>query len=320
MPDRAKLHFHVHRQWIWNGSSSLVTLKMNATWNGTLGANQGYSADGLGSIDPLTQTLTLTDNDFDGAVAQYHNSTGHSAWNASNPYNQFCISANGIPASSGYNGPGNAPVPSDGSSDPSLSVTSTGRAYLSRSMGFTTPDYSSVTPYAGGQRTMSDYCKNGTLVHTLDGPHNIIGCGVANPYIPPPCEASNQAPCGHLQGPDDPFGVRDPRRPGAVLLPRPPQTTKSCNGSPQGFALPPNAPEIPLAFDAGRVHGGGKAAVGANVGSGGMFDYQRYGLTGPNSGSNSAWVPASNFVVGVYMNGAGVPVPAMDVQGSIYSR
>ena len=72
--------------------------------------------------------------------------------------------------------------------------------------------------------------------------------------------------------------------------------------------------------DAGRVHGSGIAAVRANVGSGGRFDYQRHGLTGPNSGYNPAWIPASNFVAGVYSNGARISVPAMDFQGIIYSQ
>jgi hypothetical protein len=45
---------------------------------------------------------------------------------------------------------------------------------------------------------------------------------------------------------------------------------------------------------------------------------------GPNPtlrrGFNSAWTPASNFVVGVYMNGAGVSVVAMDAQGIAYAE
>ena len=94
--------------------------------------------------------LTISDTDFDGAVAQYHNSTGHSAWAASNPYNQFCQHATPLPASAGYGQISAQATPVDGLSDRSVVVSSYGRGYLSRSMGFTTPDYSSATPYSGG--------------------------------------------------------------------------------------------------------------------------------------------------------------------------
>lgn len=138
-----------YRQWIWDGGNPLFTLGMSATWSGNVGAAQSYSADGHGSIDPFASTLTLSDQDFDGAIAQYHNATGHSAWNATNPFNQFCISANSLPQSPNYVGPSNGSIPDDGSSDQSLVVDSYGRGYLSGAMGFTTPDVTSATPYAG---------------------------------------------------------------------------------------------------------------------------------------------------------------------------
>ena len=82
-----------------------------------------------------------------------------------NTYHQECVSSSPVAASAGYVDPfaTNNPVPpDDGSSDPSLTVTSTGRRFLSTAMGYTTPDYSSVTPYArstaSSQRGTSDYC------------------------------------------------------------------------------------------------------------------------------------------------------------------
>jgi hypothetical protein len=127
--------------------------------------------------------LTLSDHDFDGAVAQYHNSTGHSAWTPTNPYNQFCISANPLPQTANYSGPsiGPAGTVDDGSSDPSLSVESTGRVYLSRAMGYTTPQAGSATPYAA-RRTESTNptgCPPGTVA-VFQGPQ-LIGCVTAKP-------------------------------------------------------------------------------------------------------------------------------------------
>ena len=323
------------RRWVWNGSAPLYVMPVTYAYNGASGpgAPYGFAADGVGFLTPdgSAPGLTISDPDFDGAVAQYHNSTGHSSWAASNPYNQFCQHATPLPASAGYGQISAQATPVDGLSDRSVVVSSYGRGYLSRSMGFTTPDYSSATPYSGGHSRgllgrydNKDGCDIGYGWDTVTEKCLQYINDPPTPSQPPEpwdCDASSPQ-CGFVQtGGGDPFGYSGPRQFGfRAQVPMPPQTTKSCNGSPQGFAIPPNAPGIPLAFDAGRVHGGGKAAVGANVGSGGMFDYQRYGLTGPNSGYNSAWVPASNFVVGVYMNGAGVSVISMDAQGSIYSQ
>jgi len=148
------------RRWAWSGNSLLYTMPVTYSYNGAAGpgAPYGFGADGLGSItaDGSAPGLTISDVDFDGAVAQYHNNTGHSAWTASNPYNQFCQHATPLAASPHY-GQVTAAVPGDGSSDPSLTVTSSGRAYLSRSMGFTTPDNSSSMPYAPGSRRLSGF-------------------------------------------------------------------------------------------------------------------------------------------------------------------
>jgi len=144
------------RQWFWNNSTPLYTAQMTSA-GGNFRGLDGFSADGLGSITPdgSSPGLTISDNDFDGAVAQYHNNTGHSSWAASNAYNQFCQHANPLPASANYVGPNGNAVPSDTSSDASLTVSSVGRAYLSRAMGFTTPDYSSAMPYSSGTRRIS---------------------------------------------------------------------------------------------------------------------------------------------------------------------
>ena len=142
------------RQWAWDGANALFTAPVTLSYNGTpnVGTPSGYGADGFGTItaDGSSPGLTIADHDFDGAVVQYHNQTGHSAWAATNTYNQFCQHANPLPASR-YNSSPNAAFPGDGSSDPGLSVSATGRVYLSRSMGSTTPDFSSATPYASGQ-------------------------------------------------------------------------------------------------------------------------------------------------------------------------
>jgi YD repeat-containing protein len=140
------------RQWVWNDSRSLYTMHLSTT--GTIRGLDGFGADGHGSLTPdgSSPGLTLMDPDLDGAAAQYHNNTGHSTWTASNPYNQFCHHASPLAASANYVGPSANVPPDDGSSDPSLTVSSTGRAYLSRSMGFTTPDFSSATPYASSSR------------------------------------------------------------------------------------------------------------------------------------------------------------------------
>ena len=209
------------RQWMWNGSGALFTLSAPATWNGAIGGPTSYSADGLGSMAVANMALTLSDRNVDGAVAQYHNNTGHSSWNATNSYNQFCISANPLPASPAYSGPDNAVVPDDGSSDQSLVVSSYGRAFLSRSMGYTTPDYGSATPYSGGH-------PRGLLGRTDDTDGCPIGLGYAEvngvptclPFIGPPVEARPPLPpppwdcaasssqCGFLDTSDDPFGFR----------------------------------------------------------------------------------------------------------------
>src|SRR6202043_3921202 len=75
------------RQWFWNGKTPLFTNNMYS--NGLFKpAVNGYNADGLGSIPPsgASPGLTVTDTDFDGAVAGFHNTTGHSVWGANNPY------------------------------------------------------------------------------------------------------------------------------------------------------------------------------------------------------------------------------------------
>jgi YD repeat-containing protein len=152
------------RQWYWERGSPAYTASALGTGVKSL---DGYQADGLGVIlaGGGTPGLTISDLDLDGSFALRHNSTGHSAWYASNTYHQECVSSNPVAASSGYVDPfaANNPVPpDDGSSDPSLTVTSSGRGFLSSAMGYTTPDYSSETPYSRStsstRRGTSDYC------------------------------------------------------------------------------------------------------------------------------------------------------------------
>ena len=155
------------RYWVWNGSQPLYTMPVTVNNNGFagMGTPYGYSADGIGSIASDGSTgLTVGYPDLDGETAQLQNFTGHSMWTASNPYNQFCQHTTPLPATDAYVGPGNS-LPVDSTSDPSLTLTSTGRVYLSRSMGFTTPDYSSATPYSSARRGVQDYCKQGTDGH-----------------------------------------------------------------------------------------------------------------------------------------------------------
>ena len=144
----------LNRQWYWDRGKAMYTASAQLAGSPpTLGARvlDGYQADGIGIIPRAGYGFTISDLDFDGAVSQRHNSSGHSSWYASNYYHQECISTNPVPASSGYVGPDVATPPdqaSDDGSDPGLVIDSSGRAYLSRSAGLAIPDYSSATPYA----------------------------------------------------------------------------------------------------------------------------------------------------------------------------
>lgn len=136
------------RQWYWDRGKNLYTTTTHSPRQIV-----AFSADGMGYIGSGLNGggLTFVDRDFDGAIMQHHNGTGNSAWWASNAYHQECISANPVPASGGYQDLGN-PVPTEedpgSASGLSESLSSTGRVVLSRAAGFTTPDYSSSTPYA----------------------------------------------------------------------------------------------------------------------------------------------------------------------------
>ena len=135
------------RQWYYDQQSALYTASGLGSGTKTL---DGFQVSGIGTIPAGggSPGLTFSDVDFDGAVAEYHNSTGYSSWYASNPYHQECISANPIPSSPNYVGPAATVPPDDGSSDNAVTISSYGRGYLSRANGFLTPDYSSETPYA----------------------------------------------------------------------------------------------------------------------------------------------------------------------------
>lgn len=165
------------RQWFWDGKKPLFNVNLYPTGLFKAMVN-GYNADGLGSIavDGTSPGLTVTDSDFDGAISGYHNSSGHSAWGANNPYRQWCVGfTDTLGASSNYVGPNNVAPVDDSSSDTGFAVSSTGRVFLSSSMGYTTPDYSSATPYSSNSReTSSDEkpCNAGPPV----AEKSVIGC------------------------------------------------------------------------------------------------------------------------------------------------
>ena len=214
------------REWIWNGAKPLYTMAMNS--DGTINHLQAYGADGLGIIQG---SLTVADSDFDGAIAQFHNSTGHSMWSASNPYNQFCQHASPLPASPNYVGPdASQPLPpADGTSDPSLTIESSGRAFLSKAMGFTTPDYSSSTPYASSSRRVLNISRR----PVLDDP-NCPGTGERYTDGDHECEPlSDLAVIGYV---NHNIGMYQPGvgGGGSVGVPRGP--------NPQGAPPPPTAP------------------------------------------------------------------------------
>jgi YD repeat-containing protein len=148
-----------YREYYWDGSDPLYTLISDA--NSNTGQTPSYGGDGLGTIAP-NLGLTVTDIDFDGAIAAFHNATGHSTWQANNPYREWCGGFTGsLPASTGYGDPNSvsSPPPDDGTSDRSRSVSAVGRVFMSTSMGYTTPNYSSVMPYASSSErsTLSTY-------------------------------------------------------------------------------------------------------------------------------------------------------------------
>ena len=188
------------REWYWDTNTALYATTM-LPWSsgGGVESLDGYQADGLGTI-PASGTspgLTIADTDFDGAVSMYHNMTGHSGWVASNPYNQFCVSANPTAASPNYVGPTSATSPptDDGTSDASLILESNGRTFVSSAVGYTAPDYSSATPYAqrstaGAQRgLLIAMCGKGEY---LDEHGNCVAnptsgpSGGSGPPAPPP--------------------------------------------------------------------------------------------------------------------------------------
>jgi YD repeat-containing protein len=239
------------RNWFWDGDKPLYTIGMN--WNGSFRGPVSYSADGLGTID--SSGMTLADRDLDGSVSQYHNSSGHSAWAATNPYNQFCQHASPLPPGPLYTGP-SGPMITDQSSDSSVEVDSYGRAYLSRAMGFTTPDYSSATPYASGTRRpralvpiSNSICASGWWDTDLNdgyggcsaGPP--IGHSSSRPYTSPFYFPGFYQETGYLPGPQ----LGRPKV-GPPPAPTPPPLCMLPNGNvtrEAGYTNPPNCGHAP---------------------------------------------------------------------------
>jgi YD repeat-containing protein len=211
------------RSWSWDRGKALYTLSSIS------GGNQAaaFEADGVGYVSSGyigAPDLTLTDRDFDGAIAIHHNRTGNSAWWASNPYHQECITTDPVPGSANYVDPGN-PVPTepDGTSSQPAGLSPTGRATLSRANGFATPDYSSSRPYSARRAldTNPTGCPPGTVprVQGLE----IIGCTTARPCF----FCSGFDPFHETIEYGDPFGFHWPKlhippsRP-KVVTPTPP--------------------------------------------------------------------------------------------------
>jgi YD repeat-containing protein len=205
------------RQWYWDGGTPLYTASGLGSGAKAL---DGFQADSLGAIPANggAPGLTVADLDLDGTVAARHNNTGHSAWYASNVFHQECVSSNPVPASAGYVDPfatSTTPV-DDGASDPSLIVTSTGRAFLSTAMGYTTPDYSSSTPYSSSRRGTRDYC----VKNPITGHYDLVRADDGHPL-----DACAQDPKNGFEGfgGGDPFGfgVKHPPGGGTQKLPAP---------------------------------------------------------------------------------------------------
>lgn len=184
------------RQWYWDRGSPLYTASALGTGVKALDA---FHADGLGIISANGSAgLTISDPDLDGFVALRHNNSGHSAWSASNTYHQECISSNPVPASAGYVDPfaaGNPPPPDDPTSEAGITVSSTGRAFLSQANGFLTPDYSSVTPYSNSSRSIrlryDPQCQagmhyDGIIGHCVNDQNGPTNTGSGTTPLPPP--------------------------------------------------------------------------------------------------------------------------------------
>jgi hypothetical protein len=286
------------RRWAWNGSDVLFTAPVTLSYNGTpaMGTPFGYGADGFGSIrlDGSSPSLTVTDHDFDGGVAQYHNQTGHSAWAATNTYNQFCQHTNPLPKSSGYNVVANSAVPGDGTSDPGLTVSSTGRAYLSRSMGFTTPDFSSATPYsrrASSATRSPSFSMCPTGAHAFQDDQGRWHCA----WNTPPSLG------GSIGGPGDPFGVilvpfnlKTPKCPTGVMTPAEYTAAGKAWLDRTVNSAPGSIPKGPAGF-LGLYEGFKK---------GGPLDAQIY-LADKNGVVDKGGTAYGNLAFGAFMAGAG---------------
>ena len=156
------------RRWYWDRGIELYTSTAYAGGTSTL---DNFQADTLGVI-PANGTspgLTISDYDLDGVEVLHHNVTGHSAWRENNPFVPGCVSVNSVAASTGYVEP-SITVPNSGADD-GTAVTSIGRGVLGRANGFTTPDYSSQTPYASTRSPQEGQGGNTQIFPCLQGFH-----------------------------------------------------------------------------------------------------------------------------------------------------
>ncbi|HTD35615.1 MAG TPA: hypothetical protein VK665_18340, partial [Candidatus Elarobacter sp.] len=97
----------------------------------------GYiNADNIGVLPPGggTPNLTVFDRQLDGLITSRHNSTGHAAWAAPNPFLQKCVEQNPAPASPGYTDPTLTLMPDtpDGSTldDGNSTISPSGRGWV----------------------------------------------------------------------------------------------------------------------------------------------------------------------------------------------
>lgn len=104
----------------------------------------------------------------------------------------------------------------------------------------------------------------------------------------------------------------------ATLAPTPPGAVKATTPSGDAFWVPKDS-NFNDVYQAGqsiqnKPLSDQLTAIGNNIGHGGTFDFQRQG-----GAFNGNYTDASNFAVGVYMNGAGYSWPETKALGDIYA-
>jgi len=111
----------------------------------------------------------------------------------------------------------------------------------------------------------------------------------------------------------DPLNVTDP--PGLTIYhATPPNAVPYTTPGGEHVNMPPTADWCAV-YEAGKANGLNPFIIGAEIGQGGQFDFQR-----DRQGNNyPTYVPASNYAVGVYMAGAGYSISEMTAMGKMYA-